>query len=429
MKKYESYKDSGVGWIGEIPSHWSCVKVKHLLRERVDKSEDGIGEPLSMSQKYGLIPTSQMDVVPNLATSYVGAKRTRQGDMVLNKLKAHLGVFALSAYDGLVSPDYAVYYGTGRADLEYLEYLFKTPLYVSEFIKKTTGVAIGFNRLYTDDLFSIPAHYPPMQEQKRIVDYLKDKTLKIEQYVSERGRERELLDSLKQSEIANVVTKGLNPNVRMKDSGIPWIGMIPEHWETRTLSQMARVHFISNKNVHHQNLLSLSYGKIVCKDINTTEGLLPASFDNYQIVEDGNIVLRLTDLQNDHKSLRVGLSTQEGIITSAYLAIEAFTGILPKYLYFLLHSIDVKKVFYSMGNGLRQSLNWTELRKLKCIVPPILEQQAIIDYIEAKLSKIDSCMADLQAEIDYLKEFKQRLISDVVTGQICVAEPQKGEQQ
>ena len=429
MKKYESYKDSGVGWIGEIPSHWSCVKVKHLLRERVDKSEDGIGEPLSMSQKYGLIPTSQMDVVPNLATSYVGAKRTRQGDMVLNKLKAHLGVFALSAYDGLVSPDYAVYYGTGRADLEYLEYLFKTPLYVSEFIKKTTGVAIGFNRLYTDDLFSIPAHYPPMQEQKRIVDYLKDKTLKIEQYVSARERERELLDSLKQSEIANVVTKGLNPNVRMKDSGIPWIGMIPEHWETRTLSQMARVHFISNKNVHHQNLLSLSYGKIVCKDINTTEGLLPASFDNYQIVEDGNIVLRLTDLQNDHKSLRVGLSTQEGIITSAYLAIEAFTGILPKYLYFLLHSIDVKKVFYSMGNGLRQSLNWTELRKLKCIVPPIFDQQAIVDYIEAKLSKIDSCMADLQAEIDYLKEFKQRLISDVVTGQICVAKPQKGEQQ
>lgn len=429
MKKYESYKDSGVGWIGEIPSHWSCVKIKHLLRERVDKSEDGIGEPLSMSQKYGLIPTSQMDVVPNLATSYVGAKRTRQGDMVLNKLKAHLGVFALSAYDGLVSPDYAVYYGTGRADLEYLEYLFKTPLYVSEFIKKTTGVAIGFNRLYTDDLFSIPAHYPPMQEQKRIVDYLKDKTLKIEQYVSARERERELLDSLKQSEIANVVTNGLNPNVRMKDSGIPWIGMIPEHWETRTLSQMARVHFISNKNVHHQNLLSLSYGKIVCKDINTTEGLLPASFDNYQIVEDGNIVLRLTDLQNDHKSLRVGLSTQEGIITSAYLAIEAFTGILPKYLYFLLHSIDVKKVFYSMGNGLRQSLNWTELRKLKCIVPPILEQQTIVDYIEAKLSKIDSCMADLQTEIDYLKEFKQRLISDVVTGQICVAEPQKGEQQ
>lgn len=190
MRRYKAYKDSGVEWIGEIPSHWGCIKIKHLLKERVEKSADGIGEPLSMSQKFGLIPTSQMDIVPNAATSYIGAKHTHKGDMVLNKLKAHLGVFALSSYDGLVSPDYAVYYGTGRADMEFLEYLFKTPLYVSEFIKKTTGVAIGFNRLYTDDLFSISAHYPPFHEQQVIVDYLKDKTLKIEQYVSARERER-----------------------------------------------------------------------------------------------------------------------------------------------------------------------------------------------------------------------------------------------
>lgn len=242
-----------------------------------------------------------------------------------------------------------------------------------------------------------------------------------------RERERELLESLKQSEIANVVTHGLNPNVPMKDSGIPWIGMIPKHWEVRSLSQMAKEHFISNKNIHNQNLLSLSYGKIVNKDINTTDGLLPASFDTYQIVEDGNIVLRLTDLQNDHRSLRVGLSTQKGIITSAYLALEVMAHVLPEYLYYLLHSTDVKKVFYSMGNGLRQSLNWAELRKLKCILPPLDEQCAIVDYIETRLTKIDSYIADLQAEIDYLKEFKQRLISDVVTGQICVAEPQKGE--
>lgn len=245
----------------------------------------------------------------------------------------------------------------------------------------------------------------------------------------QRERERELFESLKQSEIANVVTKGLNPNVPMKDSGIPWIGMIPEHWTTRTLSQMSRVHYISNKEIHHQNLLSLSYGKIVNKDINTTEGLLPASFDGYQIIENGNIVLRLTDLQNDHKSLRVGLATQEGIITSAYLTLQVFNDINPKYLYYLLHSIDIKKVFYSMGNGLRQSLNWAELKKMRCVLPPLSEQQAIVEYIDSKLSKIDQYMADLQAEIDYLKEFKQRLISDAVTGQICVAEPQKGNAQ
>ena len=143
-----------------------------------------------MSQKYGLIPTSQMDMIPNGATSYIGAKKTYVGDLVLNKLKAHLGVFALSAYNGLVSPDYAVYQGTKRTHLEYLLYLFKTPLYISEFIKKTTGVAIGFNRLYTDDLFSISAHYPPIEEQKVIVDYLKVKISKIDQYVAQRERKR-----------------------------------------------------------------------------------------------------------------------------------------------------------------------------------------------------------------------------------------------
>lgn len=429
MKKYESYKDSGVGWIGEIPSHWSCVKVKHLLRERVDKSEDGIGEPLSMSQKYGLIPTSQMDVVPNLATSYVGAKRTRQGDMVLNKLKAHLGVFALSAYDGLVSPDYAVYYGTGRADLEYLEYLFKTPLYVSEFIKKTTGVAIGFNRLYTDDLFSIPAHYPPMQEQKRIVDYLKDKTLKIEQYVSARERERELLDSLKQSEIANVVTKGLNPNVRMKDSGIPWIGMIPEHWEVKRLRHFIK--FVSVKGHGEKPLLSVTREQgVIERNVESKEenhNFIPDDLSGYKLVRKGQFVInKMKSWQGSY-----GVSDYEGIVSPAYYVCD-LTFPCKKFFSMAIRSKAYIPFFTQYSKGIRVDqwdLSPIGLKSIPFIVPPIEEQQAIVDYIEAKLSKIDSCMADLQAEIDYLKEFKQRLISDVVTGQICVAKPQKGEQQ
>ena len=430
MKKYESYKDSGVGWIGEIPSHWSCVKVKHLLRERVDKSEDGIGEPLSMSQKYGLIPTSQMDVVPNLATSYVGAKRTKIGDMVLNKLKAHLGVFALSAYDGLVSPDYAVYYGTGRADLEYLEYLFKTPIYVSEFIKKTTGVAIGFNRLYTDDLFSIPTHYPPMQEQKRIVDYLKDKTLKIEQYVSARERERELLDSLKQSEIANVITKGLNPNVRMKDSGIPWIGLIPEHWEVKRLQAVASCNdeCLSENTSQKQEIEYVEIGNVDnVNGIRATEKMLFADAPSRarRITKKGDIIV--STVRTYLKAIAV--IERDGLIVSTGFAVIRPNRINNKYIQFAMLSDCVINSIVANSYGVNYpAITANKLMKLSIPVPPPSEQQAIVDYIEAKLSKIDSCMADLQAEIDYLKEFKQRLISDVVTGQICVAEPQKGEQ-
>ncbi len=417
MKRYNAYKDSGVKWIGEIPSHWGCIKIKHLLKERVEKSADGIGEPLSMSQKFGLIPTSQMDIVPNAATSYIGAKHTHRGDMVLNKLKAHLGVFALSSYDGLVSPDYAVYYGTGRADMEFLEYLFKTPLYVSEFIKKTTGVAIGFNRLYTDDLFSISAHYPPLHEQQAIVDYLKDKTLKIEQYVSARERERELLDSLKQSEIANIVTRGLNPNVKMKDSGIPWIGEIPEHWTTRKIKFLFKER--SEKGYPNEPVLCATqkYGVIPQSMYENRVVVVNKGLEGLKLVKEGDFVISLRSFQGG-----IEYAHYQGIISAAYTVLSPSSEVNSDYIKYLFKSHPFIELLKTCVTGIRegQNINYDLLRKSSIMLPPLSEQQAIVAYIDEKLQKIDQYMSDLQREIDYLKEFKQRLISDAVTGQLCV---------
>lgn len=420
MKRYNAYKDSGVKWIGEIPSHWGCIKIKHLLKERVEKSADGIGEPLSMSQKFGLIPTSQMDIVPNAATSYIGAKHTHKGDMVLNKLKAHLGVFALSSYDGLVSPDYAVYYGTGRADMEFLEYLFKTTLYVSEFIKKTTGVAIGFNRLYTDDLFSISAHYPPLHEQQAIVDYLKDKTLKIEQYFSARERERELLDSLKQSEIANIVTKGLDPNVKMKDSGIPWIGEIPEHWEVRKLRHFIK--FVSIKGFGEKKLLSVTREQgVIERNVESKEenhNFIPDDLNGYKLVKVGQFVInKMKSWQGSY-----GVSNFEGIVSPAYYVCD-LNFPCKEFFSMAIRSKAYIPFFTQYSKGIRVDqwdLSPLGLKNIPFVVPPLSEQQAIVSYIDEKLQKIDQYMCDLQREIDYLKEFKQRLISDAVTGQLCI---------
>ena len=238
--------------------------------------------------------------------------------------------------------------------------------------------------------------------------------------MSEIYRELQTLSELKQVEITTVVTRGLDPNGPMKESGIEWIGQIPAHWEIKYLSQIAEEHYISNKDVHHQNLLSLSYGRIVRKDINTTEGLLPASFDTYQVIEKGNIILRLTDLQNDHKSLRIGLVTEEGIITSAYICIQSRRAILPEYLYLLLHSYDICKVFYGMGGGLRQSLSYADIKRIPIIIPTISEQVEIIKHINAKTKNIDIYMESLKKEIELLQEYKQRLISDVVTGKVDV---------
>lgn len=166
----------------------------------------------------------------------------------------------------------------------------------------------------------------------------------------------------------------------------------------------------------------MSYGKIIKKDINTTDGLLPLSFEGYQIVENGNIILRLTDLQNDHKSLRTGLVTQRGIITSAYTCLKTRENILPEYLQIQLHVADLCKAFYGMGGGVRQSIGFKEIRKLIIAIPPIEEQEKIIDMINEIDTLTNSTIDKIKEIISGLEELKKCLISDVVTGQIDVCD-------
>ena len=199
-------KDSGVEWIGEIPENWEVIRVKNLLNERKERSLTGEEEPLSMSQKVGLVPTKILDMIPNMASSFVGAKIVYINDLVFNKLKAHLGVFSVSMYNGLVSPDYAVYYSTGKANLKYLEYLFKTPQCISEFRKRSTGIAAGLTRLYTDGLFAIECPYPSFNEQQAIVSYLDQKCTQIDKLISIKQKKIEKLQQYKKSLIYEYVT-------------------------------------------------------------------------------------------------------------------------------------------------------------------------------------------------------------------------------
>lgn len=199
-------KDSGVEWIGTIPASWKTIRVKKLLRERKERSVNGKEEPLSMSQKVGLVPTKMLDMIPNMASSFVGAKLAYVDDLVFNKLKAHLGVFSVSKYDGLVSPDYAVYYSTGIIDLKYLEYLFKTPQCISEFRKRSTGIAAGLTRLYTDGLFAIECPMPSKDEQAEIVLFLNEKCAQIDELMSLKQTKIEKLEQYKRSLIYEYVT-------------------------------------------------------------------------------------------------------------------------------------------------------------------------------------------------------------------------------
>ena len=202
----------------------------------------------------------------------------------------------------------------------------------------------------------------------------------------------------------------------MKQSGIDWIGKIPDDWKINQLSQI--VSQVKNKNtgLKENNLLSLSYGKIKRKNINTNDGLLPASFDGYNIITDGDIVLRLTDLQNDHTSLRVGRATEQGIITSAYTTLHPVNYDNSKYLYYILHSFDLKKGFYGMGSGVRQGLNYDEVKTLKVPLPPKATQQRIAEYLDSKCAQIDSIIEESKKSIEEYKAWKQSVIFEAVTG-------------
>lgn len=422
MKRYDKYKATGIEWLPLIPCHWQLEQLRKYIR-LISKKGYSDKQLLSVTREQGVIVRDTDSKEENhnyIPEDLSGYKYVEIGQLVINKMKSWQGSYGVSVYEGIVSPAYYV------CDLVFPNKAFfslalRSRNYISFFAQYSKGIRVGQWDLSPLALKSIPFFEPPLSEQEKIVSYLEDKTSKIDEVILAKEKQIKLLQELKEVEIANVITRGLNPDVKMKDSGIPWVGQIPEHWHIRQLSQIAYEHFISNKNVHHQNLLSLSYGQIIRKDINTTEGLLPASFDSYQIVENGNVVLRLTDLQNDQKSLRVGLVKEEGIITSAYLCIGVLNNsILPAYLYNILHSYDIKKLFYSMGGGLRQNLNWPGLKKIDIPLPPPDEQQEIIAYIESKNNKIKTLISDLEAEIAYLKEYKQKLIADCVTGQINV---------
>ncbi|TYL48424.1 restriction endonuclease subunit S [Marinomonas sp. IMCC 4694] len=201
-----------------------------------------------------------------------------------------------------------------------------------------------------------------------------------------------------------------------KESNIEWVGSVPKHWEVKPLFGVATTESVKNEDGKETNVLSLSYGNIIRRDVEKNFGLLPESFNTYQLVNPDELILRLTDLQNDKRSLRVGHAKERGIITSAYLKLVAKKCELDdRYLYRLLHSYDTTKVFYGMGGGLRQSMKFEEMRRLPIVLPSLEEQQKIANFLDHETAKIDTLIEKQQQLIALLKEKRQAVISHAVT--------------
>ena len=420
MKRYDTYMDSGVQWLGEIPGHWGLPAFKRVCKLKsgntnVEEITNGDVpfvrvSDMNIPENKLYIETSKTFVDRKNCINSIfptgsiifpkrgGAILTNKRRIVKKEICCDLNIMgaipgekvnSLFLYYYLLSKDFGILYN---------------------------GSAVP--QINNGDIEPLLFPLPPLSEQRSIVSYLDDKCGKIDEWVTKKQKEVEHLQELKQRVIADAVTRGLNPHVKMKATNIPWLKEIPDHWECVKLKMFCQDNKEKNKGNIESCVLSLSYGNIIVKK-NVNFGLVPENYDSYQIVNPGNIILRLTDLQNDHKSLRTGLVKNRGIITSAYVGLIV-KNMNSEYTQLILHSYDVMKVFYGMGGGLRQSMSYTDIANVYIPVPPLSEQKQIVSYLDAKTSKIDKLIANITKEIDCIKEYKQRLISDVVTGQIKV---------
>lgn len=421
-KTYPEYKATGTDWLEQVPAEWEMSKLRRLFRIKKEIAKrDGI-DVLSITQK-GVKRKDTQSNEGQLSNDYSKYQMVKRGDFAMNQMDLLTGFVDISPFDGVVSPDYRVFVPR-RTDLadRYFLYLFQMGYQRKIFYAYGRGAAqFGRWRFPAEEFKNFLFPVPSTKEQKRIADFLDEKTVLIDRIIEKKQRLIELLKEKRAAVINHAVTKGLDPKVKMVNSGVEWVGAIPQKWSISYLREVAVPRQEKNSSGANTNLLSLSYGEIVEKDIHSNGGLLPASFETYQIVHRDDIVLRLTDLQNDKKSMRVGLvRSLDGIITSAYTALVLKTIIDARYAYYLLHAYDIQKVFYSMGGGVRQSIDFRNLKYLPILLPPRDEQEAIINYLETKTSCIDQIMTKEQASILSLQEFKSSLISHAVTGKIRV---------
>lgn len=413
-------KDSGIEWIGEIPSEWKVAMLKRIASIQTGSTPAKSEENIYYSTEKGIPWIKAENLGTNLSiketTVYLtddGAKEGRvfEPNTVYVCCIASVGKVGYSELtascnqqiNALCFKNFNWKYGYYMSCSQEVEYLLNASGNVMKIIN-------------SDKQSSIMCPVPPLSEQQKIAAHLDSECAKIDDVISKSKATIEEYKKLKQSVITEAVTKGIRPNREMKGSGIEWIGEIPKEWDVKVAFQLFSQVKNKNEGLIEKNLLSLSYGKIKRKSIDTIGGLLPENFDGYNIIEKDDIVLRLTDLQNDHTSLRVGLSNERGIVTSAYLTLRNYSNNMPLYLYYYLHSYDIYKGFYGMGAGVRQGLNWDGVKLLKIVLPPVEEQIEITDYLEKQVNIFDTLIAKKEQIVTELENYKKSLIYEYVTG-------------
>lgn len=425
-------KDSGIEWFPLIPQHWKVGRIKDIIAVLTDYTANGSFGDLAKNVTYldyedyaRLIRLTDLrENLENMGVyvdensyNYLSKSSLFGGEILVANVGAYAGLFCEMPKTNIPStlaPNMFLIRTNNRMLQHYLFYVGNSKFVWEQLSQK--AISSAQPKLNKTDVKTVFLPIPPCLEQKAIADFLDTKCTEIDALVSDIQEQIATLEEYKRSVITEAVTKGLNPDVDMKDSGIEWVGMIPVHWSVHPVYTYFGERKNKNRFGMEDNLLSLSYGRVIRKNINTSDGLLPESFNTYNIVEAGDIIIRPTDLQNDKRSLRTGLVKEHGIITSAYIDLCPIKKVDSRYFHFLLHAYDVMKVFYNMGNGVRQGLNYSEFSRLMVFEPQYEEQVAIADFLDAKIAEVNTIIEQKKEQLEVLDYYKKSLIYEYVTG-------------
>ena len=435
MEKYSKYKDSGVKWIGDvIPAHWEIVELKRLAtfnpprREELDK-ETLVGyAPMDRVRSDMLAPLAIQ--MKNLST---GLTYFEEGDVVMAKVTP-----CFENGNVAIVPKMVHYCGYGSSELfvyrcneeklksRLLLYYMLSAGFVSAGISSMTGTG-GLKRVSPTFARNVRIPLPPLTEQRAIVSYLDGKVGQIDTYIAKQTQQIELLKELKQAVIANAVTKGIandsNHHTKLKQSGISWIGEIPEHWEVKKLRHL--INIISIKNHPNETLLSVVREQgVIVRDLETDDNhnYIPEDLSGYKLIKEGQFVInKMKAWQGSY-----AVSSYRGIVSPAYytcdlrLAYKDFFNIA-------IRSRAYVPFFTQYSKGIRVGqwdLSPIGLKEIPFFLPPLSEQRAIVSFIEAKTASINKLINAYEQQVERVKEYKQRLISDAVTGKMNVTDEQ-----
>jgi type I restriction enzyme S subunit len=436
LPPYLDYKPAGLPWLEQVPAHWEIKRNKYLFQERDTRSQTGTEELLTVSQYTGI--TKRADrrkhdaELLTTAASLIGYKNVSKSDLVINIMLAWNGSLGTSDFDGIVSPAYCVYRATSKNNPHYFHYLFRTPLYKAMYKAASTGVVDSRLRLYSDKFFALPALLPPLAEQRQIVAFLDAKGRQVARLLRAKRQLIKLLQEQKQNVMQKAVLYGLHEEVSLKPSGVEWFTTVPAHWSVKKLKHLATVRSGIAKGKTYlsgQELIEVPYLRVA----NVQDGFLRlGDMSSIQVTKSEAQSYKLEPfdlLMNEGGDIdKLGRGTVwHGEIPNCINQNHVF-ALRPKKgtnVYFLNYFVGApacKKYFEQKGKQTTNlaSISASAIAATPIALPPLDEQEAIVEYIDRESRLIDETISRAQREIELIQEYRTRLVADVVTGQVDV---------